>query len=115
MSQAKTTEEFMTRYNPNGEHPVTEINVPDDQDSGESPFIVVRHGDYTVIINPLGLSDHLCVDLHPFVQGRDATAGAFGMTSGQQRVSFPPTGMTSHRWPSSRMVAVIVGEQGTDD
>jgi len=112
MSQARTPEEFMSRYNPNGDHPVTEINVPG-QASGESPFIVVNHGIYTVIINPLGLGDHLCIDLHPFVRGQDATAGAFGMTNGH-RVSFPKTGITSHGWTSAGLVAVIVGEQGTD-
>lgn len=101
--------DFLAEYNPNEEHPVTEINVTQE---GPSPFIIIRHGDKTVIVNPLGLGDHLSVDIHSFVAGEDATAGVFGMSEGK-RWALPETGTTSHKWNSAALVAVLVGEQAT--
>lgn len=102
-------EDFLSgRY---GEHPTTVIELEGTSDTDNpSPFIVVKHGDYAVVINPLALGTHLCIDVHPFVKGEDATAGAFGMTNGK-RVSLPETGTKSHGWHSSGLVAVLVGEQ----
>jgi hypothetical protein len=91
-----------------GTHPVTEIDVS--RESDKSPFIVIRHGDYAVVINPLAFNEHLSVDLHPYADGVRGTAGAFGMTDGR-RVQFPDTGSTSHGWPSTALVVVLVGEQ----
>ena len=106
---SKNLPEFLAQYNGDGSHPVTEINV--DQND-PSPFIVIRHGDYAVIVNPMGLGDHLCVDVHSFVNGDDATAGVFGMSKGQ-RWELPQTGTTSHKWNSANLIAVLVGKQGT--
>lgn len=106
----RTLGEFMSRYNGDGSHPVTEINVT----PGEgSPFVVIRNGDYAAVINPLALSDHLSIDVHSFVHGDSATAGVFGMTTGR-RWTLPPTGHTSHGWHSAALVAVLVGDQATD-
>lgn len=106
-------DEFMSRYNPNGTHPVTEVSVDTETARDGSPFIVIRHGNRAVVVNPLAFDDHLCVDVHPFVNGKDATAGAFGMSAGR-RVAFPHTGTTSHGWASTNLVAVLVGEQGNE-
>lgn len=103
-------DKFLADYNPNEEHPVTVIDVPNSSE-GPSPFIIIRHGDKTVIVNPLGLGDHLSVDIHSFVDGADATAGVFGMSKGQ-RWALPETGTTSHQWNSANLIAVLVGEQG---
>jgi hypothetical protein len=109
----QTFDEFMAAYAADGRK-VLEVDATWDA-NGLTPFIVVRDGGgRTVVINPMTYDDHLCIDLHPFADGKDATAGVFGMTEGQQH-AFPPTGTTSHRWPSTRLVAVIVGEQGTED
>jgi hypothetical protein len=105
--------EFMNCYNPDGTHPVTVIEAETGDGRDASPFIVISAdaGRRIVIVNPLAFDDHLCVDLHPFVKGDDATAGVFGMTEGR-RVSLPAdTGTTSHGWPSANMIAVLVGEQ----
>jgi len=119
---SKNLSDFLAEYNgatatdPMGDsHPTTVIDVPHEKD-GSSPFIVVRHGDYTVVINPLGLGDHLSVDIHSFVKGEDATAGVFAMSNGRRwTLGDSPkesvTGTKSHGWPSAGLVAVLVGEQ----
>jgi hypothetical protein len=110
---ANTLEEFLSTYNPNGEHPVIEVEVEAADNRTEfSPFIIVRCGDKVAIVNPLGFSDYLDLDIHSFVDGQDATAGVYGMGQGQ-RVSFPDTGTTSLGWPSAPLVVVLIGEQGT--
>jgi hypothetical protein len=105
--------DFLAKYNASGEHPVTIIDVPDSNaaSSQASPFIVIRHGDKVALVNPIGLGDHLSVDIHSFVAGDDATAGVFGMTKGA-RWELPETGTTSHKWNSAALVAVLIGEQG---
>lgn len=55
---------------------------------------------------------HLDIDVHPFVNDMKATAGVFGMTRDRPRAAFPVTGTTSHKWNSSNLVAVLIGEQG---
>ena len=109
---AHSLTEFMARYNPDGTHPVTEIEAMS-SGTGErhaSHFIIVRHGPWTALVNPLGCGDHLCIDVHPFMDGENATAAAFGMTEGR-RVQFPHTGMTSYGYPSCGLVAVLLGGQ----
>jgi len=116
---SKNLNEFLADYNgatattPLGEeHPVVEVDVPGGKEP--SPFIIIRHGEFTVIVNPIGLGDHLSVDVHSFVAGEDATAGVFGMSTGK-RWSLPKTGTKSHGWPSANLVAVLVGEQTEEE
>lgn len=111
--KAQTLDEFMSRYNADGSHPVTEVHVTPG-DSGSSPFILIRNGDYVAVVNPLALPDHLSIDVHSFVHGDSANAGVFGMTTGR-RWTLPPTGHTSHGWPAAGLVAVLVGDQATED
>jgi hypothetical protein len=102
-------EEFLTRYTKDDEHPVTEINMTlGGRD--HSHFIIVRYGKFTMIINPLTLSDHLSVDCLSFVDGEVATAGAFGMTHGT-RSELEDIGTASHGFPSAALIAVLLGEQ----
>jgi len=107
-SPANNPAEFLARHNPASSHPVTVIDVNPGND--KSPFIVLRYGEYEVIVNPIGLSDHLSVDVHSFVSGERATGAAFGMTNGAP-FAFPGTGTTSHGQPSAALVAVLVGKQ----
>jgi hypothetical protein len=75
-----------------------------------SKFVIIRYGEYTMVLNPFALPDHLCVDAHAFVAGEDARTGVFGMEQGR-RVTFPDTGAYSHNWPASRLVALVLGAQ----
>lgn len=113
--KSQTLEDFLDDYDADR----TRTTFVDVERSGDapSPLIVVRHGRFTALLNPLGLGDHLCVDVHPFVDDHDATAGAFGFGSScagrAGRVAFDAdhTVARSHGWPAAEQVAVLVGEQ----
>lgn len=77
-----------------------------------SPFIIVRHGGRVMILNPMAMGDHLCVDVHSFIDGEDATAGVFGMSDGMRWAFDDVTGTTSHGWNSTSLVSVLLGDQG---
>lgn len=108
-SREMTLAGFLARYDPDGTRVAAEITPERDKD-GSSPFIIVRHGRFAAVLCLMPFEDHLCIDIHPFTDGQDATAGAFGMSDGR-RVSFPVTGTTSHGWHSAHLVTVLVGEQ----
>lgn len=103
---------FLEFYNKNGEHPVTEIELPDHYTGqNDSPFIILRSGPRTMIINPIAFEDNLTVDAHAFIGGEGATTGVFGMTERPGRVEFPKTSTTSHDWPSAPLVILVLGKQ----
>jgi hypothetical protein len=108
-SNTQTLDEFLSTYH----HPdrqVIDLEIESQGPDYKSPFIVVRYGKFAILLNPMGLGDHLDVDAHSYVDGQSATTGSFGMTSGRRDRS-EPTGTTSHGWPSSGMIALLVGEQ----
>jgi hypothetical protein len=73
--------------------------------------IVVRCGnDITAVLVPMRLSDHLCVDVHSFIDGQRVTGGVMGMTEGR-RFELTPTGSTSHGFNSVTVASVLVGDQ----
>jgi len=109
MPQTKTYDEFMALYNPDGTHPVTEIEVSTGDGRDTSPFIVIRQGDRIVLVNPLAFAEYLDVDLHAFVGGQDAAMGVLGFAN-SRRYTLPETGLTRHKCPATRITAVLVGE-----
>jgi hypothetical protein len=102
---------FMARFDPDGSRTVADITPVRDA-NGDSPFVVVRHGEFAAVIALMPLGDHLCIDVHPFVSGQDAAAGVFAI-SGGHRIELPPTGRTSHGFPAVGIASVVIGEQGT--
>lgn len=109
MSQ-KNLDEFLALYNEDGRHPVTEIELPAAYNGTASPFIIIRSGNRTMIVNPIAFDDHLSVDCHSFVDGEAATAGAFGMSNGHQ-TELEHIGTMSHGWPSAALISVLLGKQ----
>jgi hypothetical protein len=112
---AQTLKEFLARYDPDGTRTVADITPVRDKD-GSSPFVIVRHGRFAAVLSLIpfdGDGAHLCIDVHPFADGRDATAGVFGMSRGYRSTLQPSLGTTSHGWASAHLVAVLIGEQGT--
>jgi hypothetical protein len=107
-------DQFLAKYNADGSHPVTVIDLKPEanREDNPSPFIVIRCGDNVAIVNPLSFEDYLCVDIHSFVDGEDATAGVFGMSKGR-RWALPETGTTSVKWNSASLITALIGEQGT--
>ena len=104
-------DEFLSAHDPDGKRVIADVDAVRDGD-GNSQFIIVRHGKYAMVLNPLPFNDHLCLDVHPFIEGEgEATAGVFGMSKGG-RESLPATGTTSHGWASARLIAVLLGNQG---
>jgi hypothetical protein len=118
-NQPNDLNDFLEKYNADGSHPETVIDVTPGLDRGASPFIIIRCGDKVAIVNPLGFDDHLCLDVHSFVADQDATAGVFGMTNGKQWALPKPAkggpGTTSHGWSSTSLVAVLIGEQAGEE
>lgn len=137
----KTYEEFMESYAPADKRSVIEI-TPDGEvrvtvagggvhtiDLGDlggwQPFVVIHGrestGKASVVVDPVvGVahdSDHLCIDVHSFLDGEDTTAAAFGLSTDHPRATFPDvTGEpTSHGWPSRHLIAILVGEQGVTE
>lgn len=106
----KNLDEFMAAYDPEGRRVIFETAASRDRE-GNSPFIVIHSGRYVMVLSPMIFDDHLCLDVHPFLDGQDATAGVYGMTQGK-RFTFPDTGSTSHGWASANLIAVLLGEQG---
>jgi hypothetical protein len=109
-----TFEAFMTTYDPHGTRVMTDITPIRDAD-GNSPFVIVRHGRYTAVLTLMPFSSgdsHLCIDVHAFADGQDATSAPFGITDGS-RVTLPGTGRTSHGFPALHITSVLIGEQGT--
>lgn len=106
---SKNFQEFLDDYAGYPERKVVTIDLADHRDS---PFIVVKHGSHAAIINPSGQTDHLSIDVHPFVDGQDAMAGVFGIVDGR-RLAFrdEETPHRSHGWPATRLVVVLIGEQ----
>jgi len=103
---------FMARFDPDGSRTVADITPVGDA-NGDSPFVVVRHGEFTAVIALIPLGDHLCIDVHPFVSGQDAAAGVFAIAGGH-RIELPPTGRTSHGFPAVGIASVVIGKQGTE-
>lgn len=109
-----TLTEFMSTYDPEGTRVVLDIDVTKEDPQANSPWIVVRFGDYAAVLTLMGVQDHLCIDVHPFVNGAKATAGVFGMSEGFRKhppAINPEHPTTSHGWNSAALVSVLIGEQ----
>lgn len=80
---------------------------------GESPLIIVRFGNKVAVINPMAVADYIDVDVHPFVDGKDASAAVLGFSPDNRFVGFTPedTPLRSNDLPAVGLVAVVVGAQ----
>ena len=80
-----------------------------------SPMIVVKHGPYRLVLNPMAFKDHLCVDVHAFVDEKDARTGIFGMDAAAKgsRIEFDADNVQgkSHGWPAASLIALLLGKQ----
>ena len=95
------------------------LDLDMDAHEGTSPFIIVRHQGRVMILNPMALPEHLCVDAHAFVDGEDARTGVLAMEDGKRTTLEldPETGYPfglSHRWPAAKLVALLLGDQAEE-
>lgn len=110
---SKNLAEFLATYAEGTDRVILDTIVePTDEQAGRySPFIVLRDQlGHVAVVNPMALDGHLCIDIHSFKDGDDATAGVFGMSDGARFV-LEHSGTTSHGWPSADLVACIIGAQ----
>jgi hypothetical protein len=84
---------------------------------GESPLIIVRLGGKVAVINPMWVTDYIDVDVHPFVDGKEAAASVLGFSPDNRFVGFKPedTPLRSNDLPAVSLVAVVVGNQDTEE
>jgi hypothetical protein len=88
----------------------TVIDVP--ENLLERPSVVVRYGRYTAVLDLMPQDDHLCIDVHPFVDGAAGRAAAFGMERGRRielAAHLCPATMLGQ--PAVSLVSVLVGDQ----
>lgn len=80
------------------------------------PHIILRDGNSVTLLTVMKLDDHFCVDVHTFVDGKRARTGVFGMENGR-RFMFDKGEVqgTSHKWPASHLVTLLVGKQAEAD
>lgn len=111
MTQPNLTE-FLLTYVPPPDTTRIVLDLDMDKHEGPSPFIIVRHQGRTMILNPMALSDHLCVDAHAFVAGEAARTGVFGMEDGfRASLDDDQVKGTSHGWAATKLVALLLGKQ----
>lgn len=91
---------------------VADFNV---KHGGQTANIIIRYGQYTVVINPIPCGGYLDVDVHSFVKGEEAGAAVLGYTRNGptqlQAFEGADTGLTSDGRPAVNLVALLVGKQ----
>lgn len=113
--EGETLAEFLALADPDRTRVVADIEAVRDA-NGDSPLIIVRTpgGKYAAVLAVMDLG-YLDIDVHPFMDGASATASVFAMSQGRDAlIPAAPTGTTSVKRPSAPLVAVLIGEQGTE-
>lgn len=114
MTNAQTFEDFMGMYQVNDAQ-VFDIGP----EAAEWTAVVVKAGNKVAVVQFMNVSaddpqaQHLCIDVHAFVDGEQAGASVFGMEVGRRVEGFPrgSTRKTSHGMPATPLVSVLVGAQ----
>ncbi len=81
-----------------------------------SKLILIHYGNRDIVLNPMGMDEHLCVDVHSFIDGDRVAGSAFGLTEGHRNGMTPLAGRdtpTSHGHNGANVIAVLLGEQGS--
>lgn len=93
--------EFLEHYNPDGTHPVHEIDVSTGDPRSASPFILIRQGDRVALVNPLPFDEYLDIDVRGFTAGENLPSQVLGMTTGNRHAMDERV----------NLVMILVGEQ----
>jgi hypothetical protein len=89
-----------------------ELTAPDPGAGRHYPMIILRHDPYVMVLEIMAMADHLSVDAHPFVEGRDARVGLIAMENGAQwGLTGLATPATSHDWPAASLLVLLLGAQ----
>jgi hypothetical protein len=109
-------DEYMAVYGPtDGDYPVIDL------DTGERRYsclvVTFADGAKKAVIDLYGIAagedaEHLCIDVHAFVDDQPARSGVFGLEDGRRFQGFEETAPgRSHGWPAVRGVSVLIGAQ----
>lgn len=115
---AKTFDEFVGTYF-TGEELIFDVGPVAEQ----WPHLVVKAGDKTAVIQLMNVAadrpdeQHLCIDVHSFVDGQAARSSVFGMEVGRRLEGFSDhdSAGTSHGMPGASLTAVLIGKQTDTD
>ena len=113
---AKTFDEYLDQYGrPDGRYPVIDLDTADEQ--RHTVIVTFAGGAKKAIVQFMGLAagddnEHLCLDVHAFVDDAVARSSVFGMENGARYHGFAETAPgRSHGWPAVRGVTVLIGVQ----
>jgi hypothetical protein len=113
---ASTFDDYLTRYgSPAGEYPVIDLDDTDHQ--RHTVIVSFAGGAKKAIVQFIGLAadsdnEHLCADVHAFVDGHVARSSVFGLENGVRYEGFEQNAPgRSHGRPAVRGVTVLIGAQ----
>lgn len=119
MATDNTFTEFSDKYLSGGKSQVIALGP----DSTSWPYLVVQAGNKTAVLQLMNVAadnpdeQHLCIDVHSFVDYQAARGSVFGMEVGRRLEGFSDAEAagTSHGRPAASLVAVLVGKQVDTD
>jgi hypothetical protein len=117
---AETFAEYMAKYGrPDGDYPVIDLDTADLQ--RHTVIVTFAGGRKKAIVQVFGLAagednEHLCLDVHAFVDDELARSSVFGLENGARYEGFDATAPgRSHGRPAVRGVTVLIGVQTDAD
>ncbi|GAA1884170.1 hypothetical protein [Asanoa iriomotensis] len=112
----QTFDEYLAAYGrADGDYPVIDLDAADMQ--RHTVVVTFAGGAKKAIVQFFGLAahadgEHLCIDVHAFVDEQAARSSVFGMENGRRFAGFAETAPgRSHGWPAVRGVSVLIGTQ----
>jgi hypothetical protein len=112
----ETFAEYVARYGrPDASYPVLDLDAADLQ--RHTVIVTFAGGAKKAIVQFMGLAagednEHLCLDVHAFVDDRVARSSVFGLDNGARYEGFDQTAPgRSHGRPAVRGVTVLIGAQ----
>lgn len=113
----QTFDEFIAAYDrADGDYPVIDLDTT--SLLRHTMIVTFAGGKKKAIVQFFGLAadtdgEHLCIDVHAFVDDQVARCGVFGMENGRRFTGFTETTPgRSHGWPAVvRGVSVLIGAQ----
>lgn len=112
----RTFDEYMDTYGrTDGGYPVIDLDT--DELHRHTVVVTFAGGVKKAIVQFFGLAvgrddEHLCIDVHAFVDDQAARSGVFGLENGRRFEGFTETAPgRSHGWPAVRGVSVLIGVQ----
>ncbi len=112
----RTFDDYLARYGRrDGPYPVIDLDTADR--SRHTIIVTFAGGAKKAIVQFMGLAagednEHLCIDVHTFIDGLAGRSSVFGLEDGTRYEGFGDTAPgCSHGRPAVRVVTVLIGTQ----